>query len=391
LAAAASVAFARSGSASCASDPEFELLLACCGKKVGESDLSATLQSPLNWERVLQLANHHRVLPALFAFLQGRRDVPAGIQSVLRRQFQTYARQVLRLSAELTGILRKFESCGIEVLPHKGPALADNLFADPAMRQFGDLDFLIRATDVPRARIALQELGYRPNLQLSGRQKKAYLCAGYEYVFGSAAGKNLVEMQWQILPRFYSVAFDMDSLFSRAAVTEFEGERVRVLGKDDLMLVLCVHAAKHEWEQIGMIRDIATLASFDLDWDWIEQEARRLGILRILLISVWLARNLLGCELPQDFFSGPEMLICERLGRAFELKLTRSLETDPESLRYFRTMLKIRERWQDRARFAWRLAVTPNVGEWKTLAIPDPLFPLYRGVRAIRLLRRFCT
>jgi hypothetical protein len=327
----------------------------------------------------------------LFAFLQGRRDVPAGIQSVLRRQFQTYARHVLRLSAELTGILRKFESCGIEVLPHKGPALADNLFADPAMRQFGDLDFLIRATDVPRARIALQELGYRPSLQLSVRQKKAYLCAGYEYVFGSAAGKNLVEMQWQILPRFYSVAFDMDSLFSRAAVTEFEGERVRVLGKDDLMLVLCVHAAKHEWEQIGMIRDIATLASFDLDWDWIEQEARRLGILRILLISVWLARNLLGCELPQDFYSAPEMLICEKLARAFELKLTVGEETDPESPRYFRTMMQVRERWQDRARFAWNLAVTPSIGEWKMLTIPDSLFPLYRGVRAIRLLRRFCT
>jgi hypothetical protein len=391
MAAASDVALVRSGPALCAANPEFELLLACCGKKLGESDLSAMFLSLLNWERVLQLANHHRVLPVLFAYLQDRHDVPAGIQSVLRRQFQTHARQVLRLSAELTGISRIFESCGIEVLPHKGPVLAKLLYGDPAMRQFGDLDFLLRATDVTRARIALQALGYKPNLQLSVRQEKAYLRAGYEYVFGSATGKNLVELQWQILPRFYSVAFDIDSLFSRAVVTEFEGERVRVLGKEDLMLVLCAHAAKHEWEQLGMVRDIGTLAQFDLDWEWIKREARRLGIFRILLISLLLARNLLGCELRQDFYSGSEMLICQRLARAFELKLTRSAETASESLRYFRTMLKIRERWQDRLRFSWRLAVTPSVGEWNLLAIPDSLFPLYRCLRAIRLLRRFCT
>jgi hypothetical protein len=391
MAALADVELDGSGPSLCTANPAFELLLACCGKQVGESDLSAILHSPLEWDHVLRLANHHRILPALFAFLQARRDVPASIQSVLRARFQTHARQVLRLSAELTGILRRFESCKVEVLPHKGPVLSQALFGDPAMRQFGDLDFLIRASAVPRARATLKELGYKPNLQLSARQEKAYLRTGYEYVFGTDAGKNLVELQWQILPRFYSVGFDMDSLFSRSVESFFEGERVQMLRKEDLMLVLCVHAAKHEWEQLGMVRDIATLASLDLDWTWVKREAQRLGITRMLLISLLLARNLLGCELPQDFFSGSEMLICEKLARAFELKLTAGEKIKPESLRYFRSMIQIRERWQDRARFAWRLAVTPSVGEWKMLAVPDRLFPLYRCVRAGRLLRRFCT
>ena len=53
-------------------------------------------------------------------------------------------------------------------------------------------------------------------------------------------------------------------------------------------------------------------------------------------------------------------------------------------------MLRLRERWQDRSRFALRLAITPSVGEWQTLSIPDRLFPMYRAVRGIRLLRRFC-
>jgi len=390
LAAAADIAV-RPGLAPCASDPEFELLLACCGKKIEESELTAILHSPLNWDRVLYLANHHRILPALFFFLPGRREAPPSIQSALRTRFQKHATQVLRLSAELTGILQKLESCGIEVLAHKGPVLAERLYGDPAMRQFGDLDFLICAEDIPRARTALQELGYTANLQLSARKEEAYLRSGYEHVFGSDAGRNLVELQWQIMPRFYSVGFHMDSLFSRSVEGDFEGEHVQMLRNEDLMLVLCAHAAKHGWEHLGMVRDIAMLASFDLNWNWIEGEARRLGILRILLISLLLARNLLGCRVPQGFSLDSETLICEKFSRDFERKLETGDTTEIDSLDYFRTMMQLRERWRDRARFAWRLAVTPSIGEWKSLAIPDSLFPVYRGVRAMRLLRRLCS
>lgn len=386
--AAADVEFFRPTCATGPADPEFELLLACCGKS-GEPSLG--LQgSPLDWERVLRLADYHRLLPALFAFLQNRPDAPASIQSALRARFRHHVQRTLRFSAELTGILRKFQNCGIEVLSHKGLALAQALFGDPAMRQFGDLDFLIRAPDIPRAMQALQQLGYAPTLHLSTQQKRAYLRSGYEYVFGSESGKNLVELQWEILPRFYSIAFDMDSLFSRSVGIEVEGQSARVLGNEDLMLVLCAHAAKHEWAQLGMLRDIGRLASFGLDWDWIKGEAQRLGILRILLISLLLAQNMLECELPEKLKSHEERVTSEKLAGTFQLRLSTGERADPESLHYFRTMMDIRERWEDRVLFACRLAFTPSVGEWKSVAIPDPLFSLYRGVRAVRLLHRFC-
>lgn len=324
--------------------------------------------------------------------MQNWSGVPAGVQSDLRALSQVHARQVLRLCGELAAILRKFNDCGIEVLPQKGPVLGQILFGDPAMRQFGDLDLLIRKKDVPPARKALQELGYRPKLQLSDRQEQAYLHSGYEYAFGSDAGANLVELQWQILPRFYSISFDTDSLFTRGVEIDFEGTRTRVLGNEDLMLVLCVHAAKHEWSQLGMVRDIATLSRFDLDWDRIGHEARRLGIFRILAISLLLARDLLGCEVPIDSGLSEDFDTSRKLARVFQSTLKSLHENDTQSLAYFRRMMRIRERWRDRARLAWRLAVTPDVGEWKSVDIPDGLFPLYHAVRAFRLIRRFsCT
>jgi hypothetical protein len=68
------------------------------------------------------------------------------------------------------------------------------------------------------------------------------------------------------VPRFYSIDFDMKALFSRSIECDLDGLRLRCVGGEDLMLVLCVHAAKHEWAQLGMLRDIAALALLDLDW-----------------------------------------------------------------------------------------------------------------------------
>ena len=371
--------------------PEFELLLACSQPvTAGEPGLGLILVLPLDWDRVLRLAGQHRLVPALYSALRGRDDVPASIRSVIRARFENQERRALRFTAELAHIWRQFDSHGIEVLAHKGAALGQLLYGDPAMRHFGDLDFLVRATDVPRARSALQELGYTLKFQLSPRQEKAYLRSGYEYVFGLNADRNLVEVQWQIVPRFYSINFDMEALFARSIELDINGLSLRTLGREDLLLVLSVHAAKHEWAQLGMVRDIATLARLDLDWAWIDAEARRLGIVKILAVSMSLAGSLCSLNIATPPTLQAEMCSVKNISAAIQRNTISCTEAETESLRYFRAMMHLRERWQDRMRLAWRLAATPSVGEWQVLPIPDSLFSLYRGVRILRLLKRFC-
>jgi len=369
--------------------PEFDLLRACCA--AGNRELTEILASPLNWERLLKLADRHRLLPAVFAALHDRDDVPAGIRSVIDARHDAHILKTLRFSAELVRIARHFADRGIETLAHKGPVLAQKLYADPAMRQFGDLDLLIRGRDVPRAKPALAELGYTAGIQLSRAQENFYLRSGYEYVFGVGAEPNLLELQWQIVPRFYSIDFEMDALFARSVESEIDGFPLRSLASEDLMLALCVHAAKHEWSQLGMLRDIATLAATGLDWTDVVAEARRLGIARLLGISLNLAHELWDVDIPRELAGCAEAQGTRATVFAILFRLANGTELETESLRYFRAMMNIRERWQDRARMAWRLASTPSVGEWKAVRLPDSLFPLYRIVRLSRLARRFIT
>jgi hypothetical protein len=58
---------------------------------------------------------------------------------------------------------------------------------------------------------------------------------------------------------------------------------------------------------------------------------------------------------------------------------------NPESLEYYRWMVRLRERRIDRMRIVRRLVLTPGPGEWSTMRLPKPLFPIYRLIRLGRL------
>jgi len=95
------------------------------------------------------------------------------------------------------------------------------------------------------------------------------------------------------------------------------------------------------------------------------------------------SRRANGPFVPVNLGALPESLV-EKILSILETKE----DYNTESLPYFQLMLQLRERWMDRARFIWRLAVTPGINEWSAVALPDILFPLYRVVRMTRLVKR---
>ena len=375
------------------STPEFDLLLACCADQLNSDraeQIGGILAQPLDWERLLHLAEHHGVNPQVYLRLSAADRVPAGPIKTLSQAFQRNARQTLWLTRELLRILEHLQSRGLAVLPYKGPVLAEVLYGNVTARQFSDLDLLVHTADVAAIKAALLELGYVPGTALTARQERAHLGSGYEYTFDSPHGGNLLEIQWQMLPRFYAVGLDVDSLFRRAILVSVAGKSMPALSPEDLILVLCVHAAKHMWVQLSWLCDIACAAqSQPIDWPTVVQRAEHLGIERIVNVTFLLAHQLLGAALPltiatrlqHDPVIGP---------RANEIaQIIRSeKEISTESISYFKMMMRLRERWQDRALFLWRLAVTPSIGEWSAVRLPTPLFPLYRVVRLFRLAAR---
>lgn len=329
--------------------------------------------------------------PLLYQGLLGVGDViPADKLHSLKQAYHTNLQKTLLLSREFVRILDHLSRLGADVVPYKGLALAEALYGDITLRQSGDIDLLIRPPDLPRVRKAVGELGYAPHLPLSEDQEQAYLKSGYECAFDSAAGRNLLEVQWAIQPRFYAIDFDMEGIFQRAIKINVADYPVRTPSYEDLLLILSAHAAKHVWERLIWLCDIAQLIKTQtLNWNWIGSQAKELGMCRILWITLLATKKLLEVPLPAaaktNLPKDPEAAV---LADEIVGYITSEADYDVESLSYFRFMMRLRERSSDRSRFLRRLIFTPGPSEWQTVKLPGPLYPLYQLIRLSRLAAR---
>ena len=353
--------------------------------------LRSLLQRPLNWAALVQLAEQQGVVPILYRSLTSLgSEVPPATLAQLKQGYETNLRRTLLLARELIRILDRFDALAIDVIPYKGVALAETLYGDIALRQAGDIDLLVRASDLSRIKATLKDLGYTPHLPLSEPEECAYLGSGYECAFDSLLGRNLLELQWALQPRFYAVDFELEPVFGRAISVNVAGRNMKTPSAEDLFLILALHAAKHVWGRLIWLCDIAQIVKLPaLNWNWISETATSLGIVRILRVTLVLTNRMLGVAIPaaaEKSLSADSAALA--LADEIAPQIGRAAPQDVESLSYFRLMMRLRERRADRIRFLGRLAFTPGPGEWKLVRLPARLFPLYRLVRLWRLATR---
>ncbi len=381
------------------SGDEFAFLCACVvGRRDGYGAGLAELgeQRRFDWEGFLRLAEHHGVLALVAHNLERSRfGVPEEIARSLHSGYAENLRRNLWFAAELERILEQLSKREIHVIPYKGPVLAQSAYGDLALRSFSDLDLLIARPELDGAKRALAEIGYHPSQMVSPAFDRLSLRFGYERAFDGAAGKNLVELQWSLLPHFYAVnfaaaSFRVEDLLARATRIRLGDEAVPCLSPEDSLLALSLHAAKHLFSRLIWIADIAaTLRSCAIDFDMVVRRARAMGIQRIVAVSLQLAERLLGATLPAaavKLIAGDAEV--RSLSDEFVGRLARSAAYDFESRQYFLKIRDLRERARDRSRYLWRLIWTPGPGEFAAVQLPEALFPLYRGVRIGRLLAK---
>jgi hypothetical protein len=179
---------------------EAALLLECARTALGiagAEPLSPLWREGIDWPRLLRLALRHRVMPLLYRGLQatGPDAVLRAALDELRSHFHANAQRNLFLAGTLRTLLRLLEAHGIPAIPFKGPVLAVAVYGKLALRQFGDLDLLVRTQDASRARDLLLTQGYR---WWDGRPRTLFPRLRKVYELVSADGQVLVELHWAI-------------------------------------------------------------------------------------------------------------------------------------------------------------------------------------------------
>lgn len=314
----------------------------------------------IDWERVLERANTQKVLPLLARqLLAACRDLlPPELEAYLRSSALTVAHQNLLLTAELLRVLSMFGRHGIEAFPFKGPALAAQVYGNPGLRRFGDIDVWIRPESFLRARELLLAEGYIPFEPPPDEVLPYYTDTHHEYGFTSSNGLVHLELLWRVIERPFAFPRKTESLWGSLVPVKLAGHNVPGIPLDLLLICLCVHGSKHLWERLIWVCDVAeTVRSLgEVDWDALLATAHSHGAGRMVLLGLFLAHTLLDTPLPQAVLQ--RCADDAEVGRLATVAMTMIVEGMPDSV--FETLhlyqMRMLNRFDDRLRVVRRYA-----------------------------------
>ncbi|HEY9600949.1 MAG TPA: nucleotidyltransferase family protein [Allocoleopsis sp.] len=380
--------------------PEIELLL-CCSRTRLDSQrtqlLSILVQEEIDWTYLIQIALRQGVMPLLYFNLNTTCPdaVPKTVLEQLRNHFQSNALNSLFLASELLKLLNLFNENAIPTIPFKGPVLTAEVYGNLTLRQFCDLDILVREQDFLKARELLILEGYQPLYEFDWEQSFAQSQSGIH-----------VDLHQGLTSRYFPVHFDFDRCWQRLESVSLAGTTVMNLSAEDLLIILCVQVAKDCWyerDQLIKICDIAELinAHQSLDWKDVLEQAHLLGCKRMLFLSLLLAHELLDTALPQTVLlelqanSAVMSLAVKIRDRFFQNTYIPPDTIESPLKRLLRSAIfnfRIRERWQDKLPYIFFLlksAIIPNANDCELVSLPASLSCLYYLLKPVRLVEKY--
>ena len=222
---------------------------------------------------------------------------PQQAAETLRSWQRSNALFTLLLTAEMFRLFDAFRNAGIEALVTKGPALSLRCYGDSGLRQYGDLDLVVREKDITRVTELMLALAYEAAVPLTAI--RANKIPG-EYNFRQKSTQLLVEFHTERTFRYHPRPLPIENLFQRRASVSFDGREIPALSLEDELILISIHGAKHFWERLSYIADVAAFVSRqELDWAKVESAAAEVGAERMLDAALRLAQDVLGAELSE--------------------------------------------------------------------------------------------
>lgn len=346
----------------------------------------------LDWEHIIDMATRHRLLPLLYVNLNSicPENVPRDVMEKLKKEFYANVQKNLLMTGELFKVIKLLEKNDINLIPYKGPVLSSLLYDNIVYRQFDDIDILIEESDALKVKKIMNLSGYELYEPVT-IDDHYYMKFVTEHQFINRENGVIIEIKWKFEGDFFT--FPTSSLFlcRNLKTMDINGFKVRRFNNINQLIILCIHAAKHGWMRLSWICDIAAFLNREsFCWDQLLKKAEKLGVKRIVLITLLLSTDLQVLELSKEsmafmgFDSSTDNL-------AFQVK-NRIFKEKKEQLNLFEQFflyLKMRDSLIYGFKDCVNGLTKPSYKDFQNLSLPKFFFPFYRLTRPLLLIIRY--
>jgi hypothetical protein len=375
--------------------PEDELLLLCARtvlKSENKIKIRFLIEKGIDWDRLIQRAHQHRLTQLLYWNLKDfPEDIPENVLVDLKKDFQVNAQRNLLMLGELLKILKLLEAEDITAVSYKGLVLADYAYGNIALRQFGDIDIFVYRRDVLKVKEILMHRGYKPQFEIEGFVEKKFIKSQREYKFFNQDKEISLEFHSEFFGLSFSFSGDLGFLYSAEnfETIKIHNQKLFSFNPENMLLVLCTHAAGHRWIRLSWICDISELIqSHEINWDYTLKKADELGIIRLLLVNLNLAVDLFDLDLPDTILKS----LSSKKVNMMVFKVKKALFDSESSESMFQMVdvrFNIRENRLLRIKDILRTLFLPTNNEWKILSLYPFLLPFSYFIRFIKVLKDY--
>ncbi len=415
--------------------PELRFLITCCQTNQTKEDINSIrsyLSLITNYQSLITAATQHGILPLVYktikdvsqldssslnaqrltllelypkgtssAFcLTANSDTPVAKAQVgcnaflseLKPLYMSIVQRNMLMTSELIKIMHLLRENNIEALAFKGPTLSQMAYGDITLRQFGDLDILIKKRTRSQMMDLLLKEHYIPEIDLKEGTKETFFNSVNVIAFYNESTGIRIEVHWELLSRNYAIDWEEKKLWDTQEHTRINHKEIPVLVLEQQLLYLSAHGAKHLFERLEWICDIDRSIRVDpnINWQHLLNEAEKLGIKRMLYLGLELSRKFFGLDLPEMIKKNiaQDKEIPKLISKVIQVNFSKTSQ-EKKSYSTFGLLWNMRENLSDQIRFAWRGLFAPKFDDFKYIQLPKYLAFLYPVVRPYRLITKY--
>lgn len=376
--------------------PAIQFLINCCKTRPTTSDIEQIrkyikqLNNQQLWEMVI-LAHAHGIFPLVYQAIREHASelLTDDTLNELKHQNMSIVMQNMHMTAELIRIMRLLEENGIEALAFKGPTLAQLAYGDITLRQYGDLDILIKQEDIYRIDALLTAQEYKRLFTLTPVQEKAWIKHSHEIGFVQSKNNIHLDIHWLLLDNDYPLQFELDTEKKHLNTVTINGQNIKTFPTEDLLIYLCIHGSKHLWERIGWIKDIdLMIRTQTIDWEKLAVKLNNSRFERMFLLGLFLSNHFFQTPLPTIFRQ-------QLKDKNWLKKLNRFVSSDWQHHRNMFhnsvAMLQLFPTLKMKLLYLLKVIIKPSRNEYRYIDLPERMYWIYYLVRPYMLTKKYLS
>ncbi|MCM1984141.1 nucleotidyltransferase domain-containing protein [Lyngbya confervoides] len=335
--------------------PELTLLIALCRADLSPAQvqqITPLVEGNLDWDFLVTIAKTRKLVPLILENLRRyfKAQIPPPLLDSLHDSLQRSMRSNLLLTQSMVELVQYMQRQGLQMVPFKGPILAQVAYSNPTRRYFADLDFLVLETDFAAVSAHLTRIGMVAN----------YLNDPSYYrqsQFAAPQTRLVIDLHYALTPAACFIEVPTPDLLDSLQPVGILGQSILTLSPECHLLALCVDAAKDYWRSLVRLMDIAQLVGQpSLEWPRVLAHAQAWGCQRTLLQSLYLAHRLLDASFPQSVQALIASGITYEVDDDTLVKQVLELKVDLKaSLRWHRFNMQALESFSNCARYLYRI------------------------------------